>query len=75
MSSLAGAKAVRCGLVTPGKLLDVSGMADLGKFSIVKLGNSNYGTWKFQMEMWEELRKDDGKQVRSEAIYYSSTRS
>lgn len=58
MSSLAGAKAVRCGLVTPGKLLDVSGMADLGKFSIVKLGNSNYGTWKFQMEMFltrEEL--------------------
>lgn len=42
---------VRCGLETHGRLLYVSGMADVEKFSIVKLGNSNYGTWKFQMEV------------------------
>ena len=27
-------------------------MADLGKFSLVKLNNTNYATWKFQMEMF-----------------------
>lgn len=33
-------------------------MADPSKFSIAKLGNNNYGTWRFQMEMFltrEEL--------------------
>lgn len=33
-------------------------MADPGKFAITKLGNSNYATWRFQMEMFltrEEL--------------------
>lgn len=33
-------------------------MADLGRFSIVKLGNNNYAAWKFQMQMFlvrEEL--------------------
>lgn len=37
--------------MTRERLLYVSWMADVGKFSIVKLRNNNYGTWKFQMEV------------------------
>lgn len=49
-------------------------MADVGMFSIVKLGNSNYGTWKFQMEVLlirEELwyRVDEVKPEPEQSQY------